>query len=265
VASPLRVLALSPHLDDAAFSAGATLATLSGRGHAVTLATVFTTSGEERSACMAGRREQDARAAERLGVCELVHLPFPEAPWRGYGSEAVMDGLDPRDDVAREMQEALLALGAFDLVLAPLGLRDHVDHRQLLRALGLPGAPGDAAPLARISLGPLGLWLETPHARRADDDPPTPGDDAVVVSTEALRRKLAACACYGSLVEGVFGGEETMRAELCGLALAEGGRHGRPGPAECFAPAGAVVRALGGPGYEAASQRPAPGPRRRAS
>jgi LmbE family N-acetylglucosaminyl deacetylase len=260
VSRPLRVLALSPHLDDAAFSAGATLATLSGRGHEVTLATAFTTSGGEQSASMAERRVEDMQAAERLGIHELLHLPFAEAGFRGYDPDALLDGLRAGDDVAEDLQAALLALGEFDLVLAPLGLRDHVDHRQLLRALGLPGEPCDAAPLERISLGPLALWVDTPHVRRGEDDPPTPGDDAVVVSTDALRRKLAACACYGSLVDDVFGDEEALRDALCILALSEGGRHGRPGPAECFAPAGAVMRAMGGPAPRAVRHdRPSPG------
>ena len=40
----MRVVAVSPHLDDAVFSAGGTLARLAAAGHEVTVVTVFTGS-----------------------------------------------------------------------------------------------------------------------------------------------------------------------------------------------------------------------------
>jgi LmbE family N-acetylglucosaminyl deacetylase len=259
----MRVLALSPHLDDAAFSAGATLATLIACGHRVTLVTAFTASVPHPSSFalaqqvdrgipagvdyMALRRDEDIAAAARLGVHELVHLPFPDAPDRGYGSpEALFGPLRDDDDVAADLHAALAVLGRFDLVLAPLGLNDHVDHRQLLRALGLPTRVDDPEPLERLPLGPLALWRDIPHVLHGDD-PPTPGADAVVVSGAALRRKLSACACYATQLDEQFGGEAAMREALSSLAFAEGGRHGRPAAAEAFAPAGPLVRALRAP------------------
>jgi LmbE family N-acetylglucosaminyl deacetylase len=260
VKTPLNVLAVSPHLDDAAFSAGATLATLVAHGHRVTLVTAFTASVEPASdfalACqaamgvpasvdlMAMRRVEDMEAAARLGVHRLVHLPFPEAQYRGYESPAALFGpLRDDDDVAPDIRAALDILGDFDLILAPLALGDHVDHRQLRRSLGLPGRWDDPPPSARFSRGPLALWRDTPHVLHGDD-PPTPGDDAVVVSGDALRRKLAACACYASQVGAQFGGERRMREQLSDLAFSEGSRHGCPAPAESFAPATPVIQAL---------------------
>jgi LmbE family N-acetylglucosaminyl deacetylase len=260
VKNPLHVLAVSPHLDDAAFSAGATLATLVAHGHRVTLATAFTASAEHPSDfalawqtelgvpasvdLMAMRRVEDMEAAARLGVHRLVHLPFPEAQYRGYDSpEALLGGLRADDDVAPDLRAALDVLGDFDLILAPLALGDHVDHRQLRRALGLPGRWDDPPPPARFSRGPLALWRDTPHVIDGDD-PPTPGDDAVVVSGDALKRKLAACACYASQIDAQFGDERRMREQLSHLAFEEGSRHGRPAPAESFAPATPVFRAL---------------------
>ena len=93
------VLAVSPHLDDAAFSAGGTLARLAARGWQVVMATVFTASVPNPRgfalACqtdkglapeidyMALRRNEDRAAAGALGIEEPVHLPFREAPHRG--------------------------------------------------------------------------------------------------------------------------------------------------------------------------------------
>ena len=260
VTKPLQVLALSPHLDDAAFSAGATLATLIAHGHKVTLVTAFTASVDHPCdfalACqtelgvpasvdlMAMRRVEDMEAAARLGVQRLVHLPFPEAQYRGYDSpDALYGDLLEDDDVAPDLRAALDVLGAFDLILAPLALGDHVDHRQLLRALGMPGRWGDPPPAPRFARGPVALWRDTPHVIDGWD-PPTPGDDAVVVSGDALQRKLAACACYASQIGARFGGERRMREQISDLAFSEGSRHGRPAPAEAFAPATPVFQLL---------------------
>ncbi len=95
-------LALSPHLDDAAFSAGGLLATLAEAGWRVVMATLFTQSVPAPEgfalACqldkglgpevdyMALRRGEDDRAARALGIAPPLHLPFREAPHRGYGS-----------------------------------------------------------------------------------------------------------------------------------------------------------------------------------
>ena len=240
--NPLQVLAVSPHLDDAAFSAGATLATLIAHGHRVTLVTAFTGSGTTSDgATMALRRIEDMQAAARLGVQRLVHLPFPEAQERGY--ETPTGPLREDDDVAPDLRAALDVLGSYDLVLAPLALGEHVDHRQLRRALGLGGRWDDPEPVPRFARGPLALWRDTPHVIHGDD-PPTPGDDAVVVSGDALQRKLAACACYSTTLGNEFGGERRMREMLSDLAFEEGRRHGRPAPAETFAPAAPVVRAM---------------------
>jgi len=92
-------LAVSPHLDDAVFSAGALLARLATQGWRVVIATCFTASVPNPRgfalACqldkglassvdyMALRRAEDADACAALG-CEIVHLPFTEAPHRGY-------------------------------------------------------------------------------------------------------------------------------------------------------------------------------------
>jgi LmbE family N-acetylglucosaminyl deacetylase len=192
---------------------------------------------------MAMRRVEDMEAAARLGVQRLVHLPFPEAQYRGYDSpDALCGDLRDDDDVAPDLRAALDVLGTFDLILAPLAVGDHVDHRQLLRALGLPGRWDDPPPSPRFSRGPVALWRDTPHVIDGWDAP-TPGDDAVVVSGDALQRKLAACACYTSQIDARFGGERRMREKLSDLAFSEGSRHGRPGAGGGVRPRDAGLRA----------------------
>ncbi|MCH2488188.1 MAG: PIG-L family deacetylase, partial [Erythrobacter sp.] len=90
-----RVLAISPHLDDAVFSAGGTLAEHAMAGDEVTVLTCFTGNVPEPTgfalACqldkglapdidyMALRRDEDHDACAKIGATAL-HWPFLEAP-----------------------------------------------------------------------------------------------------------------------------------------------------------------------------------------
>src|SRR4051794_17082837 len=97
-------LAVSPHLDDVAFSCGGTLGVLRRAGWSVRVVTVFTATvlplSEFALACqldkdlgpdvdyMALRRREDAQAMACLDVDRVEHLDLPEAPHRGYTSAA---------------------------------------------------------------------------------------------------------------------------------------------------------------------------------
>ena len=92
-------LVLSPHLDDAAFSCGGTVAQLADAGWRSVMVTAFTATVLPATgfalACqldkglgpevdyMALRREEDRAAAVILGVADLRWLDLPEAPHRG--------------------------------------------------------------------------------------------------------------------------------------------------------------------------------------
>lgn len=217
----MRVLAVSPHLDDAVFSAGATLARLADAGHDVTVLTCFSGSVAAPAgfalACqtdkglaadvdyMALRRDED-RAATGVLAATPVHLPFLEAPHRGYDSApALFAGVRPADLVWQAVLEALQACDA-DLWLAPQGLGGHVDHLQVVRAV---------AALERPTL----WWRDTPYALRqpgaspSDDLPP----GLVEVALRGDRdRRADACACYVTQLGFQFGGEAGMRATLRG-------------------------------------------------
>ena len=176
----MRVLALSPHLDDAAFSAGALLASLAGAGRDVAVATCFTRSVRRPTgfalACqtdkgygpevdyMALRREEDARACRRLGV-GYAHWDLLEAPHRGYDSPAALFAGVRADDgavagaLAQRLRDALRVYRP-DVVLYPLCIGDHVDHLQVARAVDEVRA-GDGATETRWL-----RWFDQPYLAR---------------------------------------------------------------------------------------------------
>jgi LmbE family N-acetylglucosaminyl deacetylase len=218
----MRVTAVSPHLDDAAFSVGGTLAALSAAGAEVTVVTCLTGSVPDPTgfalACqldkglgpevdyMALRRAEDTAAMAVLGATP-VHLDLPEAPHRGYRSAAdLFAGVHDGDDVWREVRARLAGLRA-DLWLAPQGLGSHVDHLQVGRAV---------AALDR----PVLWWRDSPYVLRdpaARPGPHVPGGLAQVRPAQDRERRAEACACYASQLGFQFGGEAGMRAALAGL------------------------------------------------
>jgi len=218
----MRVLAVSPHLDDAAFSAGATLAALADAGHEVTVVTCFTRSVPDPTgfalACqldkglppdadyMRLRRAENVAATAVLGAAP-VDLDLPEAPHRGYTSAPdLFAGVHPGDEVWRDVAAAL-AGSAADLWLAPQGLGAHVDHLQVLRAV---------ASLAE----PVLWWQDSPYVLRRPDavpGPELPVDLRPVQLPQLPRRRADACACYATQLGFQFGGEEGMRTALADL------------------------------------------------
>ena len=215
----MKVLAVSPHLDDAVFSAGARLARLADAGHDVTVVTCFTASVPGPTgfalACqtdkglapevdyMALRRDEDRAATAVLGATP-VHLPLREAPHRGYDSApALFAGVRPGDVAWQDVLAALEPYDA-DLWLAPQGLGGHVDHLQVVRAV---------AALGRPTL----WWRDAPYALRAPDAEPSPSLPTGLTSValpEDRDRRGDACARYATQLGFQFGGVAGMRAAL---------------------------------------------------
>lgn len=223
---PPVVLAVSPHLDDAAFSAGALLAGLAAQGADVRVVTVFTAGAPDPQgfalACqtdkglppdvdyMALRRTEDETAMAALGA-QAVHLGLPEAPHRGYDSAAALFGPVPAADEstpkavlgALEQELARPGMPPPDLVLGPAALGDHVDHRHVRDALdmlshqhGLAVVRWDDLPYA-LRLAP---HLRGVHRRRA--------------SPAETTAKLTACASYPTQLGFQFGSVTAMREAL---------------------------------------------------
>ena len=220
------VLAVSPHLDDAAFSAGGVIARLAAAGVQVVVATVFTaTVADPRGfalACqldkglgpevdyMALRRREDLRACAALGATAR-HLPFREAPHRGYGSAPeLFAGLREDDAVAEAVALALQALAAeLDpvLVLAPQAVGAHVDHVAVVHALR-----------AAWPRAPIAWWRDHPYTLRSEQ-PAEPfaaefaglHDVQVALDAAAHAARTAAALAFVSQLCFQFGGVEQTR------------------------------------------------------
>ena len=263
----MTVLALSPHLDDAAFSAGGTLAALAAAGHDVVVATAFTRSVPRPTgfalACqtdkgiapdrdyLALRRAEDAAACAALDA-EPVWLDLPEAPHRGYGSAPeLFAGARAGDAAWRDVRAALAALARARrpaLVLTCQGLGRHVDHDHVVRAVAGWAAPAGV---------PVAWWRDAPYALRGGGtpSPALPGgvaELAVPLGDAALAAKLDACAAYASQLPYQFSRdapgppEAAMRARLGAHARAEGARLGAGGAAEALAAAPEAARLVAG-------------------
>ncbi len=224
-----HALALSPHLDDAAFSCGGTLARLVQLGWAVTICTVFTRSilGPKgfALACqtdkglppevdyMALRRTEDAAACDALGA-EPLWLDWPEAPHRGYGDAAALFGAPLHDDPAHGLAAALADLKA-DLVLAPQAIGGHVDHVLLVHAVLQAARPAM-------------WWTDFPYAMRSATAQPFE-DSMAQLSVCAVhgdaRARLAACASYRTQLGFQFGGIAGLEAALAAAGPLETFRH----------------------------------------
>ena len=151
------VVVLSPHLDDATFSCGATLHAWASQGRKVLVATPFAGSGSgeasglelelhelwgfsTRAQAVAARRAEDELAAARLGVLRR-HGDLPDAVYRrGPASEVLYPDLSSVRGPVAALDDIALELGAFvdrlppaARLLAPLAIGGHVDHR-LVRA-----------------------------------------------------------------------------------------------------------------------------------
>ncbi|TNC14323.1 PIG-L family deacetylase [Methylobacterium terricola] len=223
-------LALSPHLDDAAFSCGGTLAQLANGGWRVVMVTLLTASVPDPTgfalACqldkglgpevdyMALRRDEDWAAAAALGLAPPVHVALWEAPHRGYAAAPELFAeIRPDDRLADDLVpvlDRLMADAAPDLLLAPQGVGGHVDHVQLVRAL-----------TARAPACPILWWRDFPYTVR-HPDPKEPfretfADLPVVtvrLSADEEAAKHAACAAYASQIGFQFGGPDGLAERL---------------------------------------------------
>ena len=106
-----------------------------------------------------------------------------------------------------------------DLVLAPQGLGNHVDHQQVIeRRVGkLPGGP--------LGVLPRHALCDPPAGRRAPTGRSRTRRGASIAIEAVLDRKIAAAQCYTSQVGFQFGGAARTRprpARLCPTRRAKG-------------------------------------------
>ena len=213
-----RVLAVSPHLDDAVFSAGGTLAQHADAGDEVTVLTCFTGNVarpagfalacqldkglDETADYMALRRNEDVAACTEIGA-KALHWPFLEAPHRGYESaEALFGGVLGSDAIEAKLAPALAEVMATlqpDLVYGPWGVGNHVDHIVVRSAL------------ERVASEFI-WWEDYPYAMR-ETQPPS-GIHRRAISQRFAERKIAATLCYESQIGFQFGGTNKARRAL---------------------------------------------------
>ncbi len=161
-----RIVVVSPHLDDAALSLGAAMASWARAGHEVEVLTVFASDPESEAPAggwdrrggfategesARARREEDAAACALLGVTP-VWLPFGGLDYERHGAD-------------HEIVEAVAHnVGSDAPVLVPGFPLTHPDHEWLARGL-VPALSEE---------GRLGLYAEQPYSARNRDKPRLP-------------------------------------------------------------------------------------------
>ncbi|MGH3835983.1 MAG: PIG-L deacetylase family protein [Pseudonocardiaceae bacterium] len=245
--SPRRALAISPHLDDAVLSAGATLADYLAAGAEVHVSTLFAGAPREplspvahrfHANCglppdgtgVAQRIDEDRAAMNELGGAHPHHLEFLDAVfrrtvdggWLCRHHRAMFDEqrIDPRlhaaltDEVRR-----LLSNLAPELVLTCAAIGGHVDHLLTRAAVRTVATEADL---------PMLLWEDLPYGvgRPAPLGEPYQPRQA---STESWARKWRAVARYESQVRMLWPGGG-WKSELLTHAVDRGNGE----PAETF-------------------------------
>lgn len=240
-------LFLSPHLDDAAFSCAGTLLSLQASGWDICHCTVFTASVSKPQGfalrCqtdkgiapdtdyMRLRRAEDADFARLLGITDVRHWPFAEAPHRGYDSPSeLFAGIHSGDDLWKPIAEGLqdlVSLVDASLVFAPQGLGSHVDHLQVIAAV------------REAIADDLVCWYrDIPYAIREPSALPSSlvpeglTEQTTAMTADTLARKVAGACAYASQVGFQFGGPAEVDRKLRAFHQAEAARMGLSGYAE---------------------------------
>lgn len=219
-----RLLAVSPHLDDAAFCVGGTLAAKMRDGWSVTVLTCFTGNVDRPQgfalACqldkglgenvdyMALRRAEDVVACAAIGA-DAVHLPFLEAPHRGYANAAALFGPRLQDDALIDrlvpaLAQAMRTLRP-DLILGPLAIGDHVDHHVVRDALAIAACGVE-----------LLLWEDWPYLDRSAAPASKPASK-LDLDAWMRERRLAMCEAYHSQIGYQFGSRERLASRIAAI------------------------------------------------
>lgn len=231
---PPDVRIFSPHLDDAVLSCGGAIAEWTAEGRTVEVRTVFTAdepAGPPVSDLVAmlhrvfalpggvvkARRFEDESAVGRLGAV-AVHEPRTEGIYRTDGEgtalypklKALFGEVRSEDaGLEDELVEDWLALPMAGLVLAPLGVGGHADHRLVRRA----------AERAFGGSGVLELYEDVPYVMKWRAlSRVVRGSEwrsrSLSVSSDALDLKIAAVADYRSQIRPLFGSPDAMERRL---------------------------------------------------
>jgi LmbE family N-acetylglucosaminyl deacetylase len=235
----MRVIYLSPHLDDAALCAGGLIYDETHQGISVetwTLMCGMPVSAElsEFAAQMHAkwgtttvantqqvRRAEDLRAAARLGA-KAVHFDFADAIYRRAPDGAALYGepvgaqVHPHDRALTAQITGLIGsrLEPGDRIICPLAVGAHVDHRIVRSAAEAVGRPlRYVADLPYVLDHPSELEIQTAGLESTLNRVSEPG----------LKAWLAAIEAYRSQLSTLFESWELLQAALRAYWSAEGG------------------------------------------
>ncbi len=249
-------LFISPHLDDAILSCGATIAQLTRHGEHVLILTTMAgeppeglpstpfidaicarfTSGRNQ---IRQRRVEDARAAQQVGA-QIYHLPIFECVFRtardGQGVRVPLYGkpnspyeiLCPDDDAPISLMECKCPLSEVSMIYAPLCADNHVDHRIACNwALALTRG-GTATPLRLYEEYPAAALNNHAKARRAlryyaELQPPYRLNAVMPpLSSADIDAKIRALKEYNSHIKVLWRDETAMESAVRGYLSATG-------------------------------------------
>ena len=149
------------------------------------------------------------------GSVTCVHGDLPEAPHRGYDSpealfrNASTDVASTDDPIEREVETLLrrwMRTYRPDVVYAPLGYGNHIDHRKLIRSL----CPIDASGVS------MRYYRDTPYVLNHPDagsviDPHGMQSHHITTDPAQTDAILDAIAAYQTQLPFQFGGVDAMR------------------------------------------------------
>ncbi len=227
LSTTVKIVVVSPHRDDAAFSLGLSIDGWLGAGHQVTVLNCFTQSdyapfsdvasvhaNDRVSFVSAVRRREDAAWGKLVGPRLQFHdLDLLDAPLRlairvdEVQTASIRAGDRAVSRVAGALAKLARGVGAGGVGFAlPLAVGSHIDHRVVRQA-----ALETLAPMAL----PLAFYEDLPYAARAGagetlpEDVRETGSDLQPCSSTAaprdpdgaVRRKTAIAECYDSQID----------------------------------------------------------------
>jgi LmbE family N-acetylglucosaminyl deacetylase len=226
----MRWIYLSPHLDDAALSAGGLIREQARADIPVeiwTLMSGFPPAGDlspfaqvtqrlwgfpSAEEAIQGRRQEDRNAASILGAgaahfdfLDCIYRQGPDGQWL-YPQDVCVDPHPLDLDLPGRIAEAVsIRLLPDDVLVCQFGIGRHVDHQLVRAAAGLLGRP---------------LWYvaDIPYLFNSPGElvPNTAGMNATLhpVSESSFHAWQEAVLAYSSQLSTLFDGQDTLRARL---------------------------------------------------
>jgi LmbE family N-acetylglucosaminyl deacetylase len=240
---PLKIVVVSPHRDDAAFSLGLSIGSWIEAEHTVEVVNCFTRSdyapfaefefihsNDRLPRVTALRLREDQAWAKMYGRgLRLADLNLKDAPLRlrVAADEVLTRAVNAEDKAMAKLPKAVAALRP-DAVVVPLAVGAHVDHRTVRSAMVEAGLP-EGLPCAFYEDLPDAAWPGMAETIEAVAQELGRGLEPVFVTSkgavaQAVARKRRLALCYDSQIADAvadeiaefcvqYGGRERMWAD----------------------------------------------------